>query len=317
MLKRPTYHFLHFTRKEKNGTILILFLILLLITVPFFYGLLFKEKQVVSNELGTELALLKTNTADSSKRYQSKRFDEVDRYDDFYPAKKTAENNFYNGALFHFDPNSLPVAGWKKLGLKDKTISSIQKYLSKGGRFRQPEDIKKIWGLDQTLVQRLLPYVKIESVTNSFQRRPEYGSKKYEEKKIPALMDINNADSISLDGLPGIGPALSRRILGFRERLGGFYSVDQVAETFGLPDSVFRKIKDRLVLNDTVLRQININTATADEMKQHPYIRYRLANAIVQFREQHGLFSHTGDIKKIMILNDEIYNKLAPYLTVQ
>jgi competence ComEA-like helix-hairpin-helix protein len=285
--------------------------------VPFFYGLFFKEKQPVPNDLATGLALLKTNTTDSSKKYQSRRFDEVDRYDDFYPAKKTAENNFHNAVLFYFDPNNLPATGWKKLGLKDKTISSIQKYLSKGGRFRQPEDLKKIWGLNQNLVQRLLPYVKIEAVNNSFQSRPEYESKKYEAKKMPALMDINHADSISLDGLPGIGPALSRRILGFRDRLGGFYSVDQVSETFGLPDSVFKKIKDRLVLNDPMLRQININTATADEMKQHPYIRYQLANAIVQFREQHGLFSHIGDIKKIMMLNDEIYNKLAPYLTVQ
>ena len=117
--------------------------------------------------------------------------------------------------------------------------------------------------------------------------------------------------------MPGIGHRLANRIVNFRDKLGGFYTVDQVAETYALPDSTFRKIKNRLVLPNPSVKHININTATVDELKMHPYIRYNLANAIVQFRVQHGKFSDAGGIKKIMMVTDEIYNKLEPYLSVE
>jgi competence ComEA-like helix-hairpin-helix protein len=98
--------------------------------------------------------------------------------------------------------------------------------------------------------------------------------------------------------------------------LGGFYDVNQVAETFGLPDSTFQKIKSRLVLTNSAVKNININTALLDDMKVHPYIRYSMANAIIQYRAQHGNFSSIADIKKIMLVTDEIYKKVEPYITV-
>ena len=91
--------------------------------------------------------------------------------------------------------------------------------------------------------------------------------------------------------------------------------VDQVKETFGLSDSVFQKIKPQLLLTGEV-KKININTARLDELKVHPYIKYPLANAIVQYRTQHGAFKSVEDLKKLMIVNDEILNKVRPYLSI-
>jgi competence ComEA-like helix-hairpin-helix protein len=125
------------------------------------------------------------------------------------------------------------------------------------------------------------------------------------------------ADTSAFIALPGIGSKLANRIINFRDRLGGFYTIDQVAETFALPDSTFQKVKPGLVLTTATVKKININTATADEMKLHPYIRYNLAAAIVQYRTQHGNFQSVADIKKIMMVTEEIYNKLAPYLSAQ
>ena len=90
-----------------------------------------------------------------------------------------------------------------------------------------------------------------------------------------------------------------------------------MAETFGLPDSTFQKIKGYLKISGGNTRKININTASLDELKEHPYIRYQLANAIVQFRLQHGNFSSVDDIKKIMLITEEVFNKIFPYLTIQ
>ena len=116
--------------------------------------------------------------------------------------------------------------------------------------------------------------------------------------------------------MPGIGSKLANRIIAFREKLGGFYKVEQVAETYGLPDSVFQKIKEKLVIGNSNVKKMNINNATVDELKVHPYIRYNIANAIVQYRNAHGNFSTVQDLKKIMIITEDIYSKVAPYLTV-
>ena len=128
-------------------------------------------------------------------------------------------------------------------------------------------------------------------------------------------MDINTADSIALIALPGIGSKLSRRIINFRDKLGGFYKVEQIGETFGLADSTFHTIKDYIEINTREIRKININTASVEEMKLHPYLRFSIANAIVQYRAQHGNFVNVADIKKIMIITEEVFEKIIPYLT--
>jgi len=116
--------------------------------------------------------------------------------------------------------------------------------------------------------------------------------------------------------LPGIGSKLAARIISFREKLGGFYSVDQVGETYGLPDSTFQKIKQYIKLDNASVKKININTATVDEMKAHPYIKFSIANPIVAYRNEHGAFSKIDDIKKVMVVTDEIYKKIVPYLII-
>ena len=117
--------------------------------------------------------------------------------------------------------------------------------------------------------------------------------------------------------MPGIGSKLAARIVNFRDKLGGFYSVNQVGEVYGLADSTFKKIREYLNLENNSVRKININTATVDELKNHPYIKYNIANPIIAYRNEHGPFSKPEDIKKIMAVTDEIYNKIIPYVTTQ
>ena len=132
---------------------------------------------------------------------------------------------------------------------------------------------------------------------------------------IPKSIDINRADTTVFIALPGIGSKLASRIVNYREKLHGFHSVEQVAEVFGLADSTFQKIKPWLVINDTVIAKININTANSDDLKT-PYISYNLANAIYQYRLQHGSFTSLEDLKKIMLVSDAVFNKIIPYLTI-
>ena len=232
------------------------------------------------------------------------------------------ENAIAKGELFYFDPNTIPASEWKRLGLRDKTIKTIENYLNKGGHFYKPEDLQKIYGLHYDEYERLKPYVKIESGPSkpnddfvSTKSKDEIQSAKIFTARY-SIIDVNTADTTAFISLPGIGSKLAARIVTFREKLGGFYSIDQIGETYGLPDSTFQKIKQYLKLDNPSVKKININTATVDEMKAHPYIKFSLANPIVAYRNEHGAFSKVEDIKKVMAVTDEIYKKIAPYLTL-
>jgi len=220
--------------------------------------------------------------------------------------------------LFYFDPNSLDQNGWKKLGLKDRTISIITNYLTKGGHFYKTEDLKKIYGLRADDYTRLAPYVKIEGSNQFADKKSEYAKKEFQPAR-PSynVIDINTADTSAFIALPGIGAKLAMRIVNFRDKLGGFYSIDQVSETYGLADSVFQKIKQYFNLKTISIKKININTATVEELKAHPYLRYQLANSIIAYRKEHGPFSKLEDIKQVMTITDDIFNKIVPYLALQ
>lgn len=317
MSKNILINYLSFTKKERTGIIVLLIFIAILLLIPFLFPFFIKEKPVDKASFKNQINQLVMKQADSaSHKYSAKNYAEnnYQQYREY--EEKNDFSKIVKGELFDFDPNTLNENGWKKLGIKDKTIKTIQNFLAKKGHFYKPEDISKIWGLHPDEIERMLPFIKIESSKNAI-----YPDKKayeiYEKAKyIPAVIEINTADTSSLIALPGIGSKLSQRIVTFRDKLGGFYKIEQIGETFGLPDSTFQKLKFRFSISKTPLRQINVNIATLDEMKSHPYLRYAIANAIIQYRNQHGNYVSVEDLKKIMLITDDIFNKAAPYLKV-
>lgn len=319
MWKEFLSNYLNFTHKERKAVIIIVLLIAALIFLPLLYPLFIKQKQYNYSDFENEIATLSIKKNDSSKdKTYVKNFDN-ELYDDYSP---TGEKKYepINAEVFYFDPNTASYNDWKRLGIKDKTIHTIQHYLSKGGKFNKPKDIGKIWGLSPADAERLAPYVNIKNVNKEY---TSFEKKEFPKKtasypaKSSQPIDVNLADTTAFISLPGIGSKLSQRIIAFRNKLGGFYSVDQVGETYLLPDSTFQKIKPRLITGNTPVKRININTASVDEMKVHPYLKYNLANAIFNYRQQHGNFNSVEDLKKIVLITEEVFKKVSPYLTVQ
>jgi competence protein ComEA len=318
MFKEQIREYFTFTRKERRGVIILLIAILFMWFLPDFFS---KNEAPVPEEKKKEIikeaALLENEQrADSA----GSPIAAADDFKEMLYEPKREEN--IPSMLFEFDPNTLSTEGWKRLGVHEKTIRTIQNYLSKGGRFYKPEDIGKIYGLRKAEYDRLLPYVRItgfkngkketESASNN-SNPPEQTGKVFSV----AAIDINTADTTAWIALPGIGSKLAARIVNFRNKLGGFYAIEQVAETYGLPDSTFHKIKSRLTLPDGYKPgKININTADVNVLKSHPYINYSLANAIVQYRNQHGNFKEVGELLNIHLVTTELFNKVGPYLTV-
>lgn len=259
------------------------------------------------------------NTGPGNSSYPTENINAF-QYD---PSGSNHKNNKPSAELFSFDPNTLSTAGWQKLGISDKTIRIIQNYLAKGGHFKKPDDLQKVYGLGKHNYERLSPYIKIEAfdaqvptARDTYKKDGQENNPAFTKTSRYEPIDINLADTVAFISLPGIGNKLASRIVNFRDKLGGFYTIAQVRETFGLPDSTFQKIKQYLKLENIATRKININTATVDELKAHPYIRYALANPIIAYRNQHGSFSSIEDLKKIMVITDDVYNKITPYLTL-
>lgn len=321
--KEITTDYLTFTRKERIGIVTVLLIIILLILLSISSNQGGTGQQTTDSTWMVAVKKLeqKESIAEKNSRDEYESNAAIYQYD---PSKNNYYNNKPAGELFYFDPNTVSKSGWQKLGLRDKTIGTIQNYLGKGGHFKKAEDLQRVYGLHKDEYERLVPYIKIEykqpeKYTASFteDKNPKENRPDFKNASRYNSIDINTADTSGFISLPGIGSKLSTRIVNFRDKLGGFYEVEQVRETFGLPDSTFQKIKQYLKLENSTLRKININTATIDELKAHPYIRYSIANPIVAYRNQHGLFSNIEDLKKIMIITDDTYKKIAPYLTVQ
>lgn len=215
---------------------------------------------------------------------------------------------------FPFDPNTATREELLRLGLPDRLAGNILRYREKGGRFRNPESLKKIYGMDEDTYLALAPFIEIGEPDTAAPKPEEERPQAYEQAPAaPVAIDINQAGEQEWQQLQGIGPGYAGRILRFRDKLGGFAYIDQVAETYGLPDSTFRKIRPQLRLSP-VLRKININTADAETLKAHPYLDWRKANAIVNYRAQHGPFRSMEDLKKLKALPPEVVERLAPYV---
>lgn len=295
-----------FSKKERTGIIVLLVLIATVTVLPYCWSVQF-DTTVQSDK---QLTALVQQLSDTTQNMAINGKTSLSHTNEHVAAAAQPV------VLFEFDPNTLPADDWKKLGLQERTIQTIQRYLAKGGMFRKPEDLGRIYGITAVQAQQLMPYVRI--VVDGSQRNTFAASSAPVRTAIAKpVIEINQADTTALIALPGIGSKLAQRIVNFRDRLGGFHTVEQLAETYGLPDSVFQRIRDRFQCNDALLRKININTAAVEELKQHPYLRWNIANAIVRYRQQHGAFKTPDELQQVEIVTPDMLRKLLPYIATE
>lgn len=135
-------------------------------------------------------------------------------------------------------------------------------------------------------------------------------------KKNPVAIDINAASKEDWKQLKGIGETLSARILTYRNKLGGFHSIEQVAEVYGVKDSLFQAIRPYLKLKKATLTKISLNNSDTTLLMNHPYISKTLAKQMVGYREKVKRYETVEDVKKLYKMNDSLFVKLSPYLVV-
>lgn len=218
--------------------------------------------------------------------------------------------------LYAFDPNSATKDELLALGFKRKTANMIDKYRTSGGKFYKKEDLMKIYGISEEYVKQLWDYIEIKEQPVKKKKKKAYPSRKKYKSKSKKIISINlnttTADSLTL--IRGIGPVLSKRIIKFRDGLGGFVGVHQLEEVYGLDEDVLEKLTQIGIINNSNVKTVDLNAIDAAQLQKHPYISRSLAHAIIAFRKQHGPYVNSQDLLKIKIMNDSILQKIEPYL---
>jgi DNA uptake protein ComE-like DNA-binding protein len=135
-----------------------------------------------------------------------------------------------------------------------------------------------------------------------------------QQKAVRKKIDLNSCDSAMLESLPGLGPVLSKRIIRFRNLLGGFVSVDQLKEVYGLPPETFEMISDRFYIDSSLVRKIKINVAGYGDLSRSPYLEKYEIQSILKYRKIAGRIASSGELVENKIISDSTATKIGPYL---
>lgn len=247
-----------------------------------------------------------------------------------YPVDKEQSVRDYKTSiqqqLFTFDPNTASLNDFVRLGLKPKVAQTILNYRNKGGRFYKKEDLARIYTLSEQDYQRLFPYIKITesnprqyttSSNTHYQNTSgsDSSAHAYPQKQDKPVL-VNTAGAEELMQLRGIGNGYANRIIKYREILGGYHKVEQLKEVYGMNDSLYEAIKPFIVIEPEHIKFIAINSASEQELYKHPYIR-KMAKYVVSYRNEIGGFKQVEDFKQVPLINEEIYRKIVPYLSLK
>lgn len=281
--------FFYYSRLERRGILMLMAISLLIVLGGEFYVRL-RAKQ-------------EDNTADSLRNRQMKaeylafsasvrkiEKEERDRYQSNYTKWR---NEYISPVFAPFNPNTADSATFRRLGLPAWMARNILRYREKGGVFRKAEDFRKIYGLTEEQYAVLLPYIRIPE-TDTVARHPSLFLAKQRDdslqqaklqKYLPGtLVELNRADTTELKKIPGIGSGIARLICGYRQRLGGFYRINQLEEI----NLDYRQLTDWFRIDTSAIRRIPVNHASVDRLRHHPYLNFYQAKILVEHRRKHG-----------------------------
>ena len=212
-----------------------------------------------------------------------------------------------------FDPNRVDMEFLLQIGLDEKIAMNWVKYSKSGGVYRKVEDLKKIYGVGDSLVLVLNDILVFDTIPAKSDEKSQY------KRPVPpamATIPFDQADSITLQIVPGIGQVLAGRIIKFRENLGGLHSQVQLLEVYGVEEELVSKVFEHFTFQPNIFKKMDINNLTIAQLAMHPYITYAQAKVIVAYRDQHGDFKNEDDLLKVRIFTAEWLDRLRPYINI-
>lgn len=283
-----------FSKEQRNGIFLLLLIIIMIQAVLFFYGRF-------------DVSVAKTAQESQWLSLQSK----VD-------ALKLASSD-YKYELKPFNPNYITDYKGYKLGMSVDEIDRLLSFRKSNQYVNSAQDFQRVTKVSDSLLAVIAPYFKFpEWVSNKKSTKAfvNYPNKSFIKSDKIVIKDINTATQEDFMKINGIGQGYSERIIIFRERLGGFVSMHQMEDVWGLPPEVITKLNVSFKIESQIApEKLDINNATINEIAKFPYFNYVMAKEIVKSRSMNGDFKTATDLTKIKGLSIEKANIIALYLT--
>lgn len=213
-----------------------------------------------------------------------------------------------------FDPNTADSLTLRALGLKGWQVHNLLRYRERGGRYRRPTDMKRLYGMTDSLYAVLEPYIEIAPVAMDsvavHDSLPLYVSTKRD-----TILELNSTDTAELQLLRGIGRYTAVRIIRYREQLGGYASPEQLREIDDLPEStVLDSILPHLTAAADSIRPLYVNRAKVETLMHHPYLSYTQAEAIYRLRRSRTRLTSVDELRALPSMDEPTLRRLIPYL---
>ncbi len=284
----------YISQRNKRGVLIILAIALCIVFTPrilvYFQK---KETYTISSESVDSLQ-------QQIRKKKAKSFDKTSR---FHKRKQ------YTRPASKFDPNSYSLDDWMKIGLTEKQANVVLKFAAYG--LRSNEDLRKIVVISNELYDLIKDstfYPVIEK--DNLRKKDSYTANKIK------IVELNNATLEDLDQIPGIGSFYAKNILNYREKLGGYYKSEQLLEVWKMTDEVYKKAVPYVKVEPSAIKKINLNKTNVSELKNHPYFTWNIANSLIKLRDKKGGFQRLDEIKESVLINDEIFEKIKPYVSL-
>ena len=225
-----------------------------------------------------------------------------------------------------FDPNKADSSTLVHLGLKPWQASNMLKYRAKGGRYRKTEDLKRLYGMTDSMYLALLPYVVIDTLAIDRWRdsvRMEADSvPRYVSHKRDTILNLRTADTTELKMIKGIGSYRAKQIIRYREQLGGFVSVEQLREVKALQPLLKDSLSTDSLLSHFFIDSVRVvplkvNSMRVEQLQRHPYLSFDQARAIYELRRRKIQLKSVDQLRTLDCLTEQDIQRLRPYLSFE
>lgn len=233
--------------------------------------------------------------------------EEIDAKREYKKSKKKVWASKFKAPEQAFDPNEYQEEDWLKLGLSRKQVDVVLNFSKQG--LKSNNDLEKIFVISSDLFD----LIKDSTFYPEFEAKKQF--EPLPEKEF-IKVDINTADIENLKSIPGIGDFYAKKIIEYREELGGYCDTKQLLEIWKFNSEKYDEVSENIILNKKDLRLIDINSCSIDELKSHPYISYKVANSIVKMRLASGNYNQIEDILESKLIDRELFSKIKNYLKI-
>ena len=223
---------------------------------------------------------------------------------------KSKEFSKPNADLVKFGIDTVSVEYLESVGFSRKQAEVVVKYRDAIGGIDNEQEFRACYVVSEEMADRLLPYVVFSGV------KTEKSEPLCEVENAAAerVVEINSADKEALIAVDGIGEKSAAEMIKYRELLGGYHSVEQLAELKCVTEENFAKFLSQICCDSCKIKKIDINFAGPKELERHPYVSARTLRRIIKQRQLKGGWSRIEEMTEQNILSGEEAKRLAPYL---